>query len=715
MSGGDEQQLGLRALSPVIEPGEPSELVSSGRGSIRPRARLIRTIGAELISSEIVAIAELVRNSYDADASRVQIRFSDPHLQEQARLEIFDDGHGMSQEILLGPWLEPATDHKTENGKGFGGTRSPKGRRRLGSKGVGRFATQRLGSHLLLQTATEDAGTVLEADFDWESLDTPDRYLDELEIPWREMAGRDWHGTRLVLDKLRDQWTEQRFDRLRLSLSRLVGPGLGTDGFAIELVINGAVEEIKPSIEKMPAMYSLEGKVEEGGRCFLTYRDAAGGEEVWERSVVWPHDDELSCGPFKLKLNVWDLDREALEFYFTKNLLKFGLRDFRRMVRDHSGVSLYRDGFRILPYGEPDNDWLRLDRRRVNNPTLRLSNNQMLGTLQLAADSNPRLKDQTNREGLVSNESYSHLQQVVLELLGYLETRRFRSRREVGFGLKNDGLAAAEALNATAPEILATLDQLEGQDFLAAEDTVRKLRSLITENQATALGAVRQYADLAASGHLSSLVFTQLRHPVDQIRTEVVDLQDLVEDLDSKSDLKEDAVVGLGKIQRLLSRMAATMQKLDPLAVPRRLRQPVQTSVCQCAEEAVEAFSDRLVAAEIELAQRIKGEQPIETDPYVVQGALLFVLENAEYWLRQSQKGRRKINLTIYNDGFDIENNGPPIPGDAKNHIFEPYFTMREDAGGMGLALARDLLASVGGTIQIGTKRTWVQFKVRLS
>ncbi len=98
-----------------------TDLVAEGTGAFRPRARLIRTIGAELISSEIVAITELVRNSYDADASRVEIRFTDPHLPDVARLEIADNGHGMTREILLGPWLEPATDHKTGNGGAMGG------------------------------------------------------------------------------------------------------------------------------------------------------------------------------------------------------------------------------------------------------------------------------------------------------------------------------------------------------------------------------------------------------------------------------------------------------------------------------------------------------------------------------------------------------------------------------------------------------------------
>ena len=116
-------------------PEQPGQLLSSGRGRIRPRARLIRTIGAELISSEVVAVLELVRNSYDADASVVELRFSTPQTPEEAALEIWDDGHGMSRDILLGPWLEPATAFKASGEAGpLGGARSPAGRRLEGPR-----------------------------------------------------------------------------------------------------------------------------------------------------------------------------------------------------------------------------------------------------------------------------------------------------------------------------------------------------------------------------------------------------------------------------------------------------------------------------------------------------------------------------------------------------------------------------------------------------
>src|SRR5262249_7935800 len=160
---------------------------------------------------------------------------------------------------------------------------------------------------------------------------------------------------------LRDRWTPARFDRLRLALSRLLGHGLGANAFSIDLVIDGSEEHIRPAIDQLPPMYGIKGEVKNTGRAFILYTDILGAKEKWERSVLWPTAGQ-TCGSFSFRVNAWDLDREALGFFLERNALGLGPREFRRTIRDHSGISLYRDGFRILPYGEPDNDWLRLDR-----------------------------------------------------------------------------------------------------------------------------------------------------------------------------------------------------------------------------------------------------------------------------------------------------------------------------------------------------------------
>ncbi len=129
--------------------GEPA-----GRGALRPRARLLRTLGSDLISSDKVALIELVKNSYDADASVVLIRFRGPLKAGEGSIEVWDDGHGMDAATLQTSWLDIATDTKRRK------PHSDSGRRVLGEKGIGRLAAARLGEEMLLTTRKQNAAEV---------------------------------------------------------------------------------------------------------------------------------------------------------------------------------------------------------------------------------------------------------------------------------------------------------------------------------------------------------------------------------------------------------------------------------------------------------------------------------------------------------------------------------------------------------------------------
>ncbi|MDX1402252.1 MAG: hypothetical protein R3245_10045, partial [Kiloniellales bacterium] len=99
----------------------------------------------------------------------------------------------------------------------------------------------------------------------------------------------------------------------------------------------------------------------------------------------WNGAGSLSCGPVKVTMHSFDLESEAIS--------RVGPRmEVRAWLREWSGISIYRNGFRVLPYGEPDDDWLRLDQRRVNNPVVRLSNNQICGFVEISRDASPELR-----------------------------------------------------------------------------------------------------------------------------------------------------------------------------------------------------------------------------------------------------------------------------------------------------------------------------------
>lgn len=416
----------------------------------RPRARLLRTIGDELVSSEIVAITELVKNSYDADASFVLIRFKEPLAIGSGEIQIIDDGHGMSLDTIQNSWMEPATLSKKQN------SRSPRLLRRvLGNKGVGRFAASRLANYLEIVTRAKDSFSEVTALFDWRQFDDETKYLDEIEVLWDEtdpdeikpdsflndldfldsehIEFEETHGTILRASELRNSWNRSRLTALRSSLSRLVSPFdvSVSSGFNIYLQLPSDFEDLSGKVDPPDSLgsphYRISGKVHEDGTCKLTLEHTVKGEKKHQSiEKAFVEDREpIECGSFGVDLRVWDLD--DLDGLATKRNVT--IRDIKTDLRSASGVNIYRDGFRVLPYGEPKNDWLRLDMRRVQNPTMRLSNNQIVGYISISADGNPNLQDQSNREGLIDGQAVDDLQKLVIEVLTEVEGVRYNARR----------------------------------------------------------------------------------------------------------------------------------------------------------------------------------------------------------------------------------------------------------------------------------------------
>jgi hypothetical protein len=419
------------------------------------------------------------------------------------------------------------------------------------------------------------------AEFDWIALDRADAFLDQLRIPWREVRTtprRRWKGTSLFINGLREIWTGERFDRLRLALSRLLGPGLGADPpFRIDLVINDVHEPIEPALEALTPMYSVAGEVRSSGVAVMRYADLSGVTEQWERSVQWPPVG-VACGPFSFEVKAWDLDKPALIPFLQKTGIAHGLRDFRRLIREHSGVSLYRDGFRILPYGEPDNDWLRLDRRRVNNPTVRLSNNQILGWVKVSAERNPLLQDQTNREGLVNNEAYVHLQHVVMELLTHLEHRRFSARRSLGVG-------ATAPLRRPTPTLM--FDRPTEPAPIAGNPEILRL---------------------AAVGHLSVLVQQRVSHLHRQLATELDLLQHELPGLWGGDELHNSVLPTVQRAKERLDSLVKTSALLAKLPMPRERSGDQQPAASGSVARVFELFGERIARLEVAASARADGE-----------------------------------------------------------------------------------------------------------
>lgn len=439
------------------------------QGSLRPKARILRTLGAELISSDKVALVELVKNAYDADASVVCVEFKGPLVVGQGAITVWDDGHAMDEATLESAWLDIGTNIKKQR------TRSVKGRRVLGEKGIGRLAASRLGQRLELVTRTALSDIELTLDIDWSEFDNDEMYLDEVQIGWNsgtpiaysergpaakifEFCFQDgWNrgrGTSICMSGLTKTWDRESILELRTALTRLIRPKpaqLPFDRhgktvppaaeFRIYLTFDEKAREFAEYAGEISAPedlalphYKVSGCVEADGTGSVIYEQLNPPySSVESDCVMWHYDSQPRCGAFSFELSVWDRDRQALQDSLAlingTKASSSQLKVFRETLDDVAGVSIYRDGFRVFPFGEHGNDWLGLDLRRVQNPTMRVSNNQIIGSVFVTADGNPDLQDQSNREGFLASPAYADLIKLVLAALGRLEKNRYDARR----------------------------------------------------------------------------------------------------------------------------------------------------------------------------------------------------------------------------------------------------------------------------------------------
>lgn len=208
-------------------------------------------------------------------------------------------------------------------------------------------------------------------------------------------------------------------------------------------------------------------------------------------------------------------------------------------------------------------------------------------------------------------------------------------------------------------------------------------------------------------------LFEQLKHPVRQIRSDLDlalgDLDAGAPDDEDVEDLKESLKAAL----KHLRTMEYRMERLDPLAIGGRGRRISAVALRETLSPVVEAFEDELDRAGVVLDFAGTDTIRVETNPEVAQQILANLLTNALYWAPLGDAATPAVFLELTKRGFTISDTGPGIPEDDRRSIFEPHFTTREGAHGLGLTLVKDLAKTIGGRVKLADS-TCARFEVTL-
>jgi Signal transduction histidine kinase regulating C4-dicarboxylate transport system len=373
-----------------------------------------------------------------------------------------------------------------------------------------------------------------------------------------------------------------------------------------------------------------------------------------------------------------------------------GIREIRRTLDTYCGVSIYRDGFRVYPYGQKGNDWLNLDIRSRLNPVKNLANNQVIAAVRISREHNPELRDRSTREGMVMNTAHAALEEWFKEVLSLLEEERYRLRPRKERIERTDPLFEAFELRETVQRARSEL----GKDH--------PVTRLITEAEQQIKAGVERVQEVysrllmsAGLGHMVDIVIHEIGAPLGKIGRQLVLLE---KDLDSLLDNEGKTKVSpqIESIKGWLEQIHNLRQRLEPQTPAKRGR----ATTFDVRDEIEDNF--RLYEALLQ-KQGIRYEIIAPRTPVRVKmsraclGQIVAnMIDNSIFWLVRykgaGHGGHIQVKLETLEHGFRLlfSDDGPGVPEEDRSRIFEPYFSRKPNGMGLGLYIARLVIEPYG-------------------
>lgn len=736
--------------------------MNNNKYRIRPAGKHILTIGSDLIKDKYAALVELIKNAYDADSPMIEIIFSIfmKSGEEYIKIEVVDQGHGMSREDVIEKWMVPSTRDKLKR------EYSPKGRKMQGQKGIGRYAASILGDDLLLETTDKDkTKTILY--LIWADFDNA-QYLEDVEVLIESKKTGENSGTRLTItgkkEKYLEDWTEKKIEKLRYELKKLVSPIKSAiiedqpesitpvlvtapreDTFQILLRfldIPGKgvrTEEINPFPLLELYDYRIYGKVSGQGEAKLFYQNKniseAITEKIEEKFNLSNINEQAFCGDITVDLRVFDRDREAinqlinrgLKDPITKNYV--GVSEARHILSAYNGIGVYRNGFRIRPHGDPGYDWLELDKKRVQNPSLKIGSDQVIGYIHIQPEKLSHLEEKSARDGLIENKYFEGLKNIIHKVLQLLEEKRYIYRYKIRQGRspqkineKIEKLFEYDDLKSGISNALYKLkvEKIDQIEILKLIDEKAKKQDQIVEGIKEIIAVYQKHATI---GKIINVIIHEGRQPLDYMLNQIPHFNKWIKIIQKENDVElfQKVLERFTSLTESIEKFVWLFKKIEPLAVKKRANKK-KFKLIHAINQSFNIYEKQLNDYNIMIS--IDCQETIEISGWEDDFLTIFInlVDNSLYWIHEGQKEQGKISIRVYEEEedalliVDYHDNGPGIKQNLIENevIFNPGFTTKPDGTGLGLAIAGEAIDRNNGKLKAIYSPDGAYFKLEI-
>lgn len=550
--------------------------------SFKVSSELKSILGRDLIVNDYIAILELVKNSYDAYATLVVISFEDD------RIVISDNGKGMSLMDIKEKWLFVGFSAKrdgTEDDK-RASFRNNISRNYAGAKGIGRLSCDRLSRELTMTTKSIDSLVTEQLEIKWNLFDEDQRReMEMISIPHKTLidneikfAGGSSHGTTLVLSKLYEEWDREKILSLRKFLEKMINPfQSSSDEFHIVVKAESQIEEDLRNSDYLRVNGEIRNSISE----ILDIKTTKIESKI-SNGVIHTRLEDRGIMMYEIEENCRyeHLKHATISMYYLNRAAKynFSLRMGMQPV-NYGSIFLFRNGIRVLPYGEPNDDSWNLDKRLQQGYNRFLGTRELFGRVDVTTENIEDFKEVSSRDGGLINTPSAK------ELFDYFNSIHRRLERYVAGVLWGDNFLQKDYFQniEDAKAIKEHLKEQERDSTSATHlytnigskvDFMQLVKSLVNEKDVRIISYNKELADIVADVDSTDLIKINLVDDLERIvaasndkyqQEELDRLRDSLNELNERRKQTERALKAQQEKNRYLSAVRNTSKEVEDM------------------------------------------------------------------------------------------------------------------------------------------------------